>query len=162
MGKPTKRNEIPLQPQVSLEPFDKWGMDFIGPIDPPSRKKRHILVCTDYLTKWDEVKDMKDATKQNVVAFLQECIFSRFGYPREIVTDQGPQFTSRLIEEIMKEHNIIIGNQHPTIHKKMDRLKSPTRVGEHPHQNSEHEQEKLVKETHRSNMGIQHHMEDYH
>jgi hypothetical protein len=42
MGKPTKRNEIPLQPQVSLEPFDKWGMDFIGPIDPPSGKKKHI------------------------------------------------------------------------------------------------------------------------
>jgi hypothetical protein len=35
MGKPRKRNEMYLQPQVSLEPFDKWGMDFIGPIDPP-------------------------------------------------------------------------------------------------------------------------------
>jgi hypothetical protein len=93
----TKRNEMPLQPQISLEPFDKWGMEFIGPIDPPSRKKRNILVCTDYLTKWAEVKAMKDSTEQNVVAFLQECIFSRFGYPREIVTYQGPCFTSRLI-----------------------------------------------------------------
>jgi hypothetical protein len=36
MEKPTKINEIPLQPQVSLEPFEKWGMEFIGPIDPPS------------------------------------------------------------------------------------------------------------------------------
>jgi hypothetical protein len=62
MGKPTRRNEMPLQPQVSLEPFDKWGMDFIGPIDPPSGKKKHILVCTNYLTKWDEVRAMKDAT----------------------------------------------------------------------------------------------------
>jgi hypothetical protein len=62
MGKPKKRNEMPLQPQVSLEPFDKWGMDFIGPIHPSSGHKKKILVCTDYLTKWDEVKDMKDAT----------------------------------------------------------------------------------------------------
>jgi len=59
MGKPTKRNEIPLYPHVSLEPFYKWGMDFIGPINPPSVQKRHILVCTTYLTKWVEVKDMK-------------------------------------------------------------------------------------------------------
>jgi hypothetical protein len=66
MGKPTRRNEIPLQPQVSLEPFDKWGMDFIGPIDPPSGKKKHILVCTDYLTKWVEVRAMKDAIESNV------------------------------------------------------------------------------------------------
>jgi hypothetical protein len=56
------------------------------------------LVCTDYLTKWVEVRAMKDATESNVVAFLQECILSRFGYPREIVIDQGPQFTSRLVE----------------------------------------------------------------
>jgi len=33
IGKPT--HKIPLQPQVNLEPFEKWGMDFIGPIDPP-------------------------------------------------------------------------------------------------------------------------------
>jgi hypothetical protein len=49
---------------------------------------------------------MKDAKNQNVVAFLEECIISRFGYTRDIFIYQGPQFTSRLIEEIMKEHNI--------------------------------------------------------
>jgi len=37
MGKPNPKDEMPLQPQVSLDPFEKWGMDFIGPIDPPSR-----------------------------------------------------------------------------------------------------------------------------
>jgi hypothetical protein len=62
MGKPTRMNEIHLQPQVSLEPIEKWGMHFIGTIDPPSRKKKHILVCTDYLKKWDELRAMMDAT----------------------------------------------------------------------------------------------------
>ena len=51
-----------LHPQVSLEPFDQWGMDFIVPIDPPSGIKKHILVCIDYITKWDEVRAMKDDT----------------------------------------------------------------------------------------------------
>jgi hypothetical protein len=62
MGKPTRRNEIHLYPQVSLEPFEKWGMDLIGPIDPPLIKNKHILVCTDYLTKWVEVRVVKDST----------------------------------------------------------------------------------------------------
>ena len=44
MGKPTPRDEIPLQPQVTFEPFDKWGMEFIGPINPPS-KKNSTLLC---------------------------------------------------------------------------------------------------------------------
>eukprot|EP00253_Pinus_taeda_P016882 PITA_16882 len=51
MGKPTSRDEMPLQPQVALEPFDNWGMDLIGPIDPPSGKRKYIIVCIDYLTK---------------------------------------------------------------------------------------------------------------
>jgi hypothetical protein len=33
MDKPTKKNEIPLQPQISLEPSKKWDLDFVGPID---------------------------------------------------------------------------------------------------------------------------------
>jgi hypothetical protein len=35
MGKPIKRDDIPLQTQFSLEPFLKWGLEFLGPIDPP-------------------------------------------------------------------------------------------------------------------------------
>lgn len=42
-GKTHSRDEIPLQDQVDVEPFDKWGIDFIGPIDPPSGKKSTSL-----------------------------------------------------------------------------------------------------------------------
>eukprot|EP00253_Pinus_taeda_P030101 PITA_30101 len=56
MGRPTASDEMPLQPQVHLEPFDKWALDFIGPINPSSNGKKYILVCTDYVTKWAEAK----------------------------------------------------------------------------------------------------------
>jgi hypothetical protein len=56
---------------------------------------------------------MKDAIESNVASFLKEYIFSRFGYPRRIVTDQGTQFTPRLVGEIMMEHNIRHGNSTP-------------------------------------------------
>eukprot|EP00253_Pinus_taeda_P006532 PITA_06532 len=74
MGKPTARDEMPLQPQVNLEPFEKWGMDFVGPINPPLRQR--------------------------------ENIFYKFGYPRGLVTDQGSQFTSNLIEDLLSHHKI--------------------------------------------------------
>ena len=106
MGKPIKRDEMPLQPQVLIEPFEKWALDFVGPINPASKKKRYILVCTDYVTKWVEAKVVPREIEQVVVDFLQENIFTRFGIPREIVTDQGTQFTSHLLTALVQQYKI--------------------------------------------------------
>eukprot|EP00253_Pinus_taeda_P011848 PITA_11848 len=97
---------MPLQPQVTFEPFEKWGMDFVGPINPPSKQKSYIIVCTDYLTKWAETKEIKAATEEKVAEFLRENIFYKFGYPRELVIDQGIQFTSNLIEDLLTHDKI--------------------------------------------------------
>ena len=97
---------MPLQPQVLIEPFEKWALDFIGPINRSSKQKKYILVCTDYVTKWVEAKALLSATENSVVSFLYEDIFTRFGVPREIVTDQGLQFTSNMIEKLMEEYKI--------------------------------------------------------
>eukprot|EP00253_Pinus_taeda_P035980 PITA_35980 len=70
VGKPTLLNEIPLQPQVLIEPFEKWALDFIGPINPPSKQKKYILICTDYVTKWVEAKALVYVTENSVVNFL--------------------------------------------------------------------------------------------
>jgi hypothetical protein len=47
------------------------------------------MVCNDYVTKWVESKPLLHDTQQGVVYFLFEDIFTCFGAPREIVTDQG-------------------------------------------------------------------------
>jgi hypothetical protein len=39
MGKPVQADEMPLQTQVLVEPFERWALDFVGPISPSSRKK---------------------------------------------------------------------------------------------------------------------------
>jgi hypothetical protein len=91
---------MPLQAQVVIEPFEKWALDFVGPINPTSKNKKYILVCTDYVTKWVEEKDLQAASEQSVVDFLFNDIFTRFGVPREIVTDQGTQFTSNLVKAV--------------------------------------------------------------
>jgi len=106
MGKHTPMDEMPLQPQVTSKPFDKWGMDFIGPNNPLSKQKQYIILCAEYLTKWAEAKAFKIETEEKVVEFLRENVFYKFGYPRELVTDQGNQFTSHMIENLSSQHKI--------------------------------------------------------
>ena len=62
-------------------------MDFIGPIDPPSNQKNYNLVCSNYLTKWRELKELREANEEAMVEFLNENSFNIFRVPREIVID---------------------------------------------------------------------------
>eukprot|EP00253_Pinus_taeda_P010834 PITA_10834 len=55
---------------------------------------------------WAETKAIKEATEEKVAEFLRENIFYKFGYPRELVTDQGSQFTSNLIEDLLAHRKI--------------------------------------------------------
>ena len=71
-----------------------------------SRKKKYILVCTDYVTKWVEATAFFRAIEKSVVEFIYEEIFTWFGVPIEIVTDQGTQFTFKLMKELTTKYGI--------------------------------------------------------
>ena len=86
-----------FQPQVLMEPFERWALDFVGPINPMSKGKKYILVCNDYVMKWVEEREVPRETKKVVVDFPFSNIFLRFGVPREIVTNQGTHFVSKLV-----------------------------------------------------------------
>ena len=50
-----------LAPKITLHAFDKWDVDFVGPINPPGIQKgaRYIITVTYYLTRWDEATPVK-------------------------------------------------------------------------------------------------------
>jgi transposase InsO family protein len=90
-----------------IELFDRWAMDFVGPIHPPSNQKVYILVCTNYMTKWVEEKSLIKASEEDVLEFLFEYILVRFGVPRELVTDGGPPFTSHKFEALLNKYHVL-------------------------------------------------------
>ena len=44
---------MPLQPQMALQAFEKWAIDFVGPINPLGKKTgaRYIITATDYVKR---------------------------------------------------------------------------------------------------------------
>ena len=51
-----------LQPVLPDFPFSKWGLDFIGPINPPSLVGQvFILKTIYYFMKWTEVVPLKNS-----------------------------------------------------------------------------------------------------
>ena len=90
MGQPNRLDQMPLQPQLVIEPFDRWALDFVVPIIPHSKQKDYILVCTNYMTKWVEAVALEKANDQAVIEFLYSEIFTHFGVPKELVTNGGP------------------------------------------------------------------------
>ena len=89
IGKPSRRDEMPLVPQVTLQPFDKWAIDFVGPINPPAKKSRarYIITATDYLTRWAEAQPVKTCSAATAAKFIFDNILSRFGCPRIIMSN---------------------------------------------------------------------------
>jgi hypothetical protein len=62
----------------------------MGPLPMTRRGHRFIVVVTDYFTKFAEVRALKSSMKQEITRFLYERVFTRFGAPLEIVSDNGP------------------------------------------------------------------------
>ncbi|KAL1545420.1 hypothetical protein AAHA92_22149 [Salvia divinorum] len=99
------RDEMPQVPIIVCEIFDVWGMDFMGPF-PSSFGNAYILVAVDYVSKWVEAKAMSSNDSSEVAKFLKANIFSRYGVPRAIISDQGTHFYNQTIEALMRKYGV--------------------------------------------------------
>ncbi|XP_059077950.1 uncharacterized protein LOC131876542 [Cryptomeria japonica] len=105
-GKP-QLAALPLRPVVVNEPFKQRGLDFIGPLSlTSSAGHTHILVATDYFTKWVEAIQVRKMTSEIVCSFLKENILVRFGVPQKIMADNAANFSSAEISLFCYDHGI--------------------------------------------------------
>ena len=67
--------------------FSKVGLDLIGPLC-ESNKKKYIISCIDYFSKFVEAKAIENKTAVEVATFIYELI-CRYGVFDITITDQG-------------------------------------------------------------------------
>ncbi|MCO5594436.1 hypothetical protein L7F22_048466 [Adiantum nelumboides] len=128
MGQRTQGDRMQDHPILPLEPFQKWRLDFVGPIKPRAHKigSRYILVATDYASKWVEAVALRDNKAASVARFLYKNIMTRFGCPIELVSDQRTHFLNFVIEELTSKHTIL--HKKSTPYHPQEKAKSSNKV----------------------------------
>ncbi|XP_068329677.1 uncharacterized protein [Pyrus communis] len=105
MGNISVKDQMPQNPILSVEIFDVWGIDFMGPF-PSSHGFIYILLAVDYVSKWVEAKATRTNDSKVVADFVKSNIFARFGMPRVLISDGGSHFCNRTIEALLKKYKV--------------------------------------------------------
>ena len=82
-------------------PFERIAMDIIGPLPRSRAGYRYVLVVCDYGTRYPEAVPLKSVDAEHIAEELVK-LFARVGIPKEILTDQGTNFTSQLLAELYR------------------------------------------------------------
>ena len=86
------RNSPPVAPLHPwcwpTRPWQRIHVDFAGPL-----LGRSYLIVVDVYSKWPEVVEMRSTTTSATIRELRR-MFASHGLPEQLVSDNGPQFTS--------------------------------------------------------------------
>jgi len=86
--------------EAASSPFERVHIDFAGPF------LGHVfLVMVDAYTKWPEVHITKNMLASNTISKCRE-IFTNFGLPQTVVSDNGRTFISKEFQDFLKGNGI--------------------------------------------------------
>ena len=82
-------------------PFQRIAMDLIGPLPRTQRGNRFVLTICDYATRYPEAIALP-STEAHRISKELVGVFAHVGIPEEILSEQGPNFMSALLEEVYR------------------------------------------------------------
>ena len=111
-----RQQKEPLQPHdVPSTPWTKLGTDMF------QFNKEEYLLVTDYHSKYPIVYRMKNTTSASIASTMSG-IFSLFGPPAVVVSDNGPQFVGKAFQEMCENGPLITSPHHHDTQDPMDLL----------------------------------------
>jgi len=96
---------VQTSPKISGRPFERFTIDFVGPISTSSNGCTYILVGTCATTKYAVAKPYKKADGKTTVNFLIDII-AQYGAITEDHSDRGLHFTNNLVKDLPNTLNI--------------------------------------------------------
>ena len=90
---------------LKVKLFYVWGIDFMGSF-PSSYGNKYILLVVDYVYKWVESIPTITCDSKVVPCFILSNIFSRFGTPRAVISDEGSYFCNKLFASLLAKYGV--------------------------------------------------------
>ena len=126
-GKPSRRDEMPLNPQITLQLFEKCEINFAGLITPQGNMSVHYMITAmEYLTRSAEAQLVKDCTTATAMKFLFENMLTRFGCLKILMSDHGTHFLNETISALTEEfqvHHQKSTQYHPQVNGTVEEFK---------------------------------------
>ncbi|GFV98197.1 retrovirus-related Pol polyprotein from transposon 17.6 [Trichonephila clavipes] len=95
-----------LRTPVYSQIFEVIAIDLFGPLPQTDSGKQWIFIVEDCATKWVELFALSQASARQCATTLIEEVFMRHGIPRRIISDNGTQFVSAVLQQICFTLNI--------------------------------------------------------
>ena len=103
---PPKSYCAPLQKYVVGVGFERIALDIMGPLIESNEGYTHILVVSDYFTRWVEAYPLKTEKSEEIANILAREWIPRFGCPSELHSDNGKNLTSDVMQHLCQMFDI--------------------------------------------------------
>ena len=103
----------PLHPIPQVDAGDVWAFNFVGPLLKMKNGNHYLLTAMDLGTDWTIAQSIPACSSKSVTAMLQ-YIMSTYGKPLAILTNNGEEFMSYQVQNIL--HCLKIQHNYTTLY----------------------------------------------
>lgn len=86
--------------------FSKISIDFVGPMRPSRKGNKYLLTVLCTFTRWMEAFPTANMTAETAAGILVEQVFSRYGFPEQVHSDNASNFRSKLFMDVMSGFHV--------------------------------------------------------
>lgn len=122
-GAPSKPAPMGLYP-IPHTPWERTGMDILGPLPTTSSGNKYVLVFTDHLTRFNIFVPLSDRHATTVAQALYNNVVVPFSTPSVLLCDNAAEFTSKVLTSLcskMKISKVHIASYHPAANGLVER-----------------------------------------
>lgn len=96
----SNRTKVASRPETS-RPFEIVAIDFLS-VDSRARSRFKILTVVDEFSRYAFAIPVRGETAKEAAKKLFDTVFTQFGFPEQIHSDQGKGFVGRVFKELLR------------------------------------------------------------